>query len=549
MAESMTVSSSQGRVAEWHDARITTPENADKILADKNEHWIGDVNKTDADKFNEIFEDDVANFNAKQTRPSRKMGMESTNPDRQKSYYDGIVDGTFCTGSGKMKETPIYEAVLQIGNKNDNGVTDKDFDMQHWKTLKKSGHEQEASDYVLQHLSNHPNKERTKRIIHKAVERIANFDPEHLKVLRADWHEDEPCGTGHAHIAYVLKATGYKTGMESRVASVKALEQMGFKKTKESEYGIVQLHEKFKSIIEEEMIADALEYGYEAIQRTADSGEHRKHSDVDTFREMMEEQEALDSYKSELEQKEKQIKQKRISVKKEQEKLEEKEKEITKKENDIKAITRINELAVQKNTELLQANKSLKEELYVQERVIQHKQKSLEEKEHDVQGKELRIHLDADKLSKRERSISQRESEISQKESDLDNRESLLSKREENVILITEGQQRITEEQQRKADEFQHREDALQAQAYNLTKRENMLTPAGQVVDMLGIVQTTSTNPKIQEAAKLVQKYVSKNKETMDRLYPKYKKMQREQFFGDTSFDVPQQSNDYDRNF
>lgn len=348
MAESMTVSSSQGRVAEWHDARITTPENADKILADKNEHWIGDVNKTDADKFNEIFEDDVANFNAKQTRPSRKMGMESTNPDRQKSYYDGIVDGTFCTGSGKMKETPIYEAVLQIGNKNDNGVTDKDFDMQHWKTLKKSGHEQEASDYVLQHLSNHPNKERTKRIINKAVERIANFDPEHLKVLRADWHEDEPCGTGHAHIAYVLKATGYKTGMESRVASVKALEQMGFKKTKESEYGIVQLHEKFKSIIEEEMIADALEYGYEAIQRTVDSGEHRKHSDVDTFREMMEEQEALDSYKSELEQKEKQIKQKRISVKKEQEKLEEKEKEITKKENDIKAITRINELAVQK---------------------------------------------------------------------------------------------------------------------------------------------------------------------------------------------------------
>ena len=64
-----------------------------------------------------------------------------------------------------------------------------------------------------------------------------------------------------------------------------------------------------------------------------------------------------------MEQKEKQIKQKRISVKKEQEKLEEKEKEITKKENDIKAITRINELAVQKNTELLQANKSLKEEI------------------------------------------------------------------------------------------------------------------------------------------------------------------------------------------
>ena len=186
MAETMTVSSSQGHTAEWHDQRLTTPANADVELSSRNEFWIGDMNSTDADKFNEIFQDSVDDFNAKQTRPSRKMGAESTSPERQKSYYDGVVDGTFCYGKGKQKETPIQEVVLQIGNKDDNGVTDKDFDMEHWKTLKKSGHEKEASEYAISHLNKSENTERTKRILHKAVERIATLDPEHLIVIRAE---------------------------------------------------------------------------------------------------------------------------------------------------------------------------------------------------------------------------------------------------------------------------------------------------------------------------------------------------------------------------
>ena len=90
MAETMTVSSSQGHTAEWHDQRLTTPANADVELSSRNEFWIGDMNSTDADKFNEIFQDSVDDFNAKQTRPSRKMGAESTSPERQKSYYDAM---------------------------------------------------------------------------------------------------------------------------------------------------------------------------------------------------------------------------------------------------------------------------------------------------------------------------------------------------------------------------------------------------------------------------------------------------------------------------
>lgn len=297
----MTVSSSQGRPAEWHDTitkdgqRLTgVPKNADAALAAENEHWIGEEHQTDKDRFNEVFEEAVANFNAKQTRADRKMGPESSKPERQKSYYDGVMDGTFCFGTGKQQETAVQETVLQVGNKDDNGVTDSSFDPEHWKELKASGREAEASEYALQHLSRSPNKERMKRVLRRAVERIRDLDPEHLIVLRADYHGDEPCGTGHVHLAYTLRATGYKTGMDSRVASVKALEQMGFEKTAETEYGIVQLHERFREIVSEEMAADALEYGYVAIERKAESGEHRAHSDVETFRQMAAQKEELE---------------------------------------------------------------------------------------------------------------------------------------------------------------------------------------------------------------------------------------------------------------
>lgn len=233
-------------------------------------------------------------FNARQTRDDRKMGPESSKAERRKTYYDGVMDGTYCYGSGKQQETPVQETVLQIGNKDDNGITDAEFNPEYWKELKASGKEEEASKYALEHLNRSPDKERTKRVLRRAVERIRRIDPEHLIVLRADYHGDEPMGTGHVHVAYVLRATGYKTGMDSRVASVKALEQMGFQKTPDQEYGIVQLHERFRQIIAEEMVADGLEYGYTAIERKADSGEHRAHSDVETFRQMAAKQEELD---------------------------------------------------------------------------------------------------------------------------------------------------------------------------------------------------------------------------------------------------------------
>ena len=107
MSIELSIGSSQGRPAEWHDGiradgrRLTAcPGNADSALYFRNEHWIGDMGMDDAGKFNGIFAASVGAFNAKQTRGDRKMGPESTKPERQISYYEGVVNGTFCHGTG-----------------------------------------------------------------------------------------------------------------------------------------------------------------------------------------------------------------------------------------------------------------------------------------------------------------------------------------------------------------------------------------------------------------------------------------------------------------
>ena len=325
MAVELTISSSQGQIAERHDLRLFTPENADKALEKYNEHFIdtgGKYGKTNRELFNEFYAPDVAAFNAKQTRNDRKIGPESTKESRQKTYFDGIEDGTFCYGKGKTKEEAIYEAVLQIGNKDDCGVTDDKFDNKYWMDLKKKD-EKAASDYAVKHFNNNARMKDVKAALKKAVRAIQNFDPEHLHVLRAEYHCDEPNGTPHVHIVYTLRATDYQKGMKNRVGSVKALAQMGFEKTVDSEYGITQLHEKFKDIIEEEMIIQN-----PTLRRKAYSGEHRERSTVSEYKALMEQREINKRYWDEANAKEEQARILQQTAEATLKEIEEKQKEL-----------------------------------------------------------------------------------------------------------------------------------------------------------------------------------------------------------------------------
>lgn len=569
MAEVMTVSSSQGRPAEWHDQRLTTPTNADKALENRNEHWIGDKNTTDADKFNAIFQESVDKFNAKQTRPSRKMGMESTKPERQKSYYDGIVDGTFCYGKGDMQETAIHEAVLQVGNKDDNGVTDTDFDMEQWKVLKKSGHEKEASEYALAHLNKNKNTERTKRILHRAVDRIANLDPEHLVVIRADYHGDEPCGTGHGHIAYVLRATGYEKGMDARVGSVTALKQMGFEKTPDKEYGITQLHERFKEIIAEEMVADALEYGYEAIQRAPDSGEHRKHSTVGEFRLLAAERQDVEEVKKANEKQrlvnEEDARKNRedtdsivdsvIAQQIESFALERKEKSLDAQQKNIKLVREDTVKALQTLLDAEDEN-----DLYELQTLFDKKVKSIEADKQKIKTDKENLATEKEELKKSQDEMDLRLENISLRETALDD-----------VKLDLDERKKKQEEDEAA---FQVKEDALEAQKLanetketKLNQRDAELDKKANAIDTL-IADAESYKSPVDIAKHVLnilkesmtaegQRYANKFIGIIDRnsdsLNQKYQmqvdeiRTKREQIKQGVYFDTDEQQDEFDR--
>ena len=569
MAEVMTVSSSQGRPAEWHDQRLTTPTNADKALENRNEHWIGDKNTTDADKFNAIFQESVDKFNAKQTRPSRKMGMESTKPERQKSYYDGIVDGTFCYGKGDMQETAIHEAVLQVGNKDDNGVTDTDFDMEQWKVLKKSGHEKEASEYALAHLNKSENTERTKRILHRAVDRIANLDPEHLVVIRADYHGDEPCGTGHGHIAYVLRATGYEKGMDARVGSVTALKQMGFEKTPDKEYGITQLHERFKEIIAEEMVADALEYGYEAIQRAPDSGEHRKHSTVGEFRLLAAERQDVEEVKNANEKQrlanEEDAQKNRedtdsiidsvIAQQIESFALERKEKSLDAQQKNIKLVREDTVKALQTSLDAEDEN-----DLYELQTLFDKKVKSIEADKQKIKTDKENLATEKEELKKSQDEMDLRLENISLRETALDD-----------VKLDLDERKKKQEEDEAA---FQVKEDALEAQKLvnetketKLNQRDAELDKKANAIDTL-IADAESYKSPVDIAKHVLnilkesmtaegQRYANKFIGIIDRnsdsLNQKYQikvdeiRTKREQIKQGVYFDTDEQQDEFDR--
>ena len=569
MAEVMTVSSSQGRPAEWHDQRLTTPTNADKALENRNEHWIGDKNTTDADKFNAIFQESVDKFNAKQTRPSRKMGMESTKPERQKSYYDGIVDGTFCYGKGDMQETAIHEAVLQVGNKDDNGVTDTDFDMEQWKVLKKSGHEKEASEYALAHLNKSENTERTKRILHRAVDRIANLDPEHLVVIRADYHGDEPCGTGHGHIAYVLRATGYEKGMDARVGSVTALKQMGFEKTPDKEYGITQLHERFKEIIAEEMVADALEYGYEAIQRAPDLGEHRKHSTVGEFRLLAAERQDVEEVKNANEKQrlanEEDARKNRedtdsiidsvIAQQIESFALERKEKSLDAQQKNIKLVREDTVKALQTLLDAEDEN-----DLYELQTLFDKKVKSIEadkqkiktDKEHLATEKE-ELKKSQDEMDLRLENISLRETALDDVKLDLDERK---KKQEEDEAAFQvkedalEAQKLVNETKETKLNQRDAELDK-KANAIDtlIADAESYKSPVDIAKHVLNILKESMT----AEGQRFANKFIGILDRNSDSLNQKYQmqvdeiRTKREQIKQGVYFDTDEQQDEFDR--
>ena len=174
-----TISVSSGSVAMRHDRRDYEqgkyPENVNEAMSRYNVYFKTCENEREA--FNNFFQDSVNEYNEKQTRADRKKG----------DYYDEIQ-------KSKNGETPIYEYVFQIGNKDDSHVNSMDGLV--CKSI--------LTDYAKGFEKSNPN----------------------FHVISSCLHMDED--TPHLHIAFIPYAKGYKKGLETRCSTSKALESMGF---------------------------------------------------------------------------------------------------------------------------------------------------------------------------------------------------------------------------------------------------------------------------------------------------------------------------------
>ena len=239
---SFSISASQGRVAQEHDARLYMPNNADRELSKRNVYIKTTDNIPEA--FNALFRGSITTYNEKQTRNDRIRSYD---------YYSDIAHG-------KCKEKTVYEYVIQIGNRDTLGLSDSGFDYSHWRELRAQGKFMSASKYALAHENKDPRRNELKELLANEMRNLENNYPQ-LHFWNIVLHDDEPDGTCHAHIAFTPVAKGYANGMPVRDSLTKALNQMGFYNA-EGELAITKWQNDVKEKIQTSMESAGYERAY-----------------------------------------------------------------------------------------------------------------------------------------------------------------------------------------------------------------------------------------------------------------------------------------------
>lgn len=273
----LSLSVTQGDVAEYHTRRTYSPPSAEPSLSDRNVHVYDPRHKdgslvTYREQFNAIFADAIERYNAKQKRARLQKGDD---------YYEEIT-------SSKRKEKPIYSTVVQLGNRDTCGVTDTSFDAKHWRALKATDPDAAAA-YVAEHLDPRPQQKAAKECLIDICQQFETWFP-NLKVVASVIHDDEVDGTCHATVDWVPIGGGegsgvYRGGLDTRCALNKALEQMGYDGHGYS-FRIKHWQADFKAKCEEVMAQHDIEREY--------MNNEEKHRDVATWRMEQERKEEAD---------------------------------------------------------------------------------------------------------------------------------------------------------------------------------------------------------------------------------------------------------------
>lgn len=267
-----TISNTSGHCSEEHSRRSYIPFSADKVLTDCNViiYDCGD----DRQHLNDKARPYIQKYNSRQKRNDRKKDYED-------DYVAALEDGRACFGKGDKKEKPFHHDVIQIGNREDLGITDSDFDVYYWRKLKKTGEYDAASQYVLKHLNKDAKVSEAIQILGEIAEEIRdNKDNMYSNILvhGLTVHCDEPNGTPHLDFRYSIFTENEKTGVPWRVSDHKGLMKMGFTTESKSKDGqdepeMFTALQKFRESINTRIEEKMKEHGWERKYLN----EHRKH--------------------------------------------------------------------------------------------------------------------------------------------------------------------------------------------------------------------------------------------------------------------------------
>ncbi len=176
------ISHVQGKGSIAHNNRLFTPKNVDTSRTPDN---ICYVRKSIAEAYSEIFDDAVAEYNAKQKRSDRMI---------KNGYYEHLFNRSPCSTvvESANGQKSFYEDVVQIGDKDDTGVNSPDA-----KTAKLC-----LDEYMKGFQQRNPN----------------------FIVFNAVLHMDE--ATPHLHIDYI-PIGHYNRGVPIQNGIAQALKEMG----------------------------------------------------------------------------------------------------------------------------------------------------------------------------------------------------------------------------------------------------------------------------------------------------------------------------------
>lgn len=259
MSKSFTISNSTGHHSEEHSRRAYIPFSAEASLTPFNIviYDCGD----DREHLNRTAEPFIRAYNTKQKRKDRKKNYES-------NYVAALESGAACYGKGEQKEKPFHSDVIQIGNRDSLGITDENFDVEYWRSLKRQNKKAEARRYVQAHMNPDPDIKIAVQILKDVAEEIANGKYKNVLVHGLVIHVDEPNGTPHLDFRYSIFTDDESRGVSWRISDHKGLQKMGFETDK-----MTTALQKFRECINARIEEKMLEHGWSREVKN----EHRKH--------------------------------------------------------------------------------------------------------------------------------------------------------------------------------------------------------------------------------------------------------------------------------